>query len=374
MSTRDSERRVQSEIEGVFAAYGIEYEHSTRGKHPAYEFTVNGKRIIFPYSGGDPRAHLNARSDVRNLLRAAGCKEIQAEVRAAYVEAVPPEIIEAPPNVFDEAEESQEQENHVDLVEMPPLEMPKAVEPTPPIPLPPPSQVPTIVQPIAAPPLAVRSGHTYQSGRVLGIKLDRDLLVTAGNVLVIPLNKPNTITEMTEEQFLALFEFAEDPLPPQPPAPTVTKRRFIAKADESVLAPEPESGPDDELYTPPQEDPPIRNYETAYNVNSNGESAGVPAQIARMLAAMAQVRRVTGKDNISTEMVSAYLEPRDFRQFSARMPKAIERQLVERGLPYTDRRGWHFKLTAKGDTAVKQAGVWPYTVEQLPVPAWMLHL
>lgn len=71
----------------------------------------------------------------------------------------------------------------------------------------------------------------YQSARVIAIELDVDLMIPKGHVLVIPLNRPNTLLDLEKEQFTALFsarptEEVNVEAPPRrtpvPPAPAVS--------------------------------------------------------------------------------------------------------------------------------------------------------
>ena len=72
MSTADAQQRVYDEIVGVLNEFRVPYTHTVLKKHPAFMFDVGSKHLTFTYSGGDPRAHLNARADIRRLLLSAG--------------------------------------------------------------------------------------------------------------------------------------------------------------------------------------------------------------------------------------------------------------------------------------------------------------
>jgi len=100
----------------------------------------------------------------------------------------------------------------------------------------------------------------------------------------------------------------------------------------------------------------------------------LPPQMGRMLAAMAYVSKKTGKHDLTTQMVTPYLDQRDSKQYAARMPNAIERGLVDRGLPVPHKLGWHYTLTPKGADLIKQVKDWPYSCENLPVPEWLQYL
>jgi hypothetical protein len=93
-----------------------------------------------------------------------------------------------------------------------------------------------------------------------------------------------------------------------------------------------------------------------------------------MLFAMAYVRRCLGKEDVSPDMVKPYLNTVDMRQFTARMPTAIERGFVTRSLNYSDNRGYHYRLTNHGLTVLKEVGDWPYTVDHIELPAWVKSL
>jgi DNA-binding MarR family transcriptional regulator len=427
MSSRDGERRIRNEIEGVLHSYGLTFEHINRGRHQAYQFVLNGKNVFFTYGGGGGsggnRAHLNARSDLRRMLRDSGINKVCEEPSEIIeTEAVIGATMEADAKVeitseLIEQEIAVPDEPHVQVPPEPDPDPPK-LDPGPPKP----------------PPLMVSSGYTYQSPRVLGIKLSKDLLVVAGNVLVIPLDRPNTVIEMTEEQFSILFNEVRE-YPPEPPK--LTERTQPPRPLPRPL-PLPTMEPEAEAidYQPSQDVADILAYlktrrgavktevvaealgKTRKSIDAHmrrlvsrglveagptgfwslvnqatifkpvlqpkpaapplfgrGRPAGkVPPQIGRILLAMAHAQQTTGKDNISPTMVSAYLDVRDNRQFTARMPSAVERGLVERGLPYPDRRGYHYKLTKEGQSLVREIGVWPFEVEGLQPPEWISGL
>ena len=429
--SRDSDRRIRNEVEAILSTHGITYQHITRGRHPAVQFQVNGKTLCYSYgNGGDPRAHLNARTQLRNMLRSLGIHSSEDDVTTP----APPPVIAAASLNGDASEahteaviDHIEQENVVDDSE-PLVETEEILPQVPPAVVPPATAAPT--------PIAATPNHTYQSSKVLGIKLERDLLVSAGNMLVIPLNKPTTVMEMTEEQFRMLFSEVEEP--PSPPPDSIWSRpdvpvvwagasrqkrsynRQIIEAETEASQPRitddaaaimaylatrkgavktetianvllktrksidahlrrmanrrlVEQGPIGFwALVPEQVPPPLPPKEIPRPL---GRSAGpIPPQIGRMLLAMINTRRLTNKDDLSLAMVGTYLDERDFRQYSARMPNAIKLGLVEQGLPNPTGRGYLYKLTQKAYDLMKDIKGWPYEVEGISPPPWLSYL
>jgi hypothetical protein len=333
---------MRTEIEAILASRGINYKHITRGRRPAYQFSVNGKTLYYTYgNGGDTRAHLNARTQLRSVLRSAGISDIEDIAE----NPMPPAVTAATANAVSDAfvEAVVERDDHESVMnDSELLAEDERVPPTP------------VVAPMATP------NRTYQSAKVLGIKLERDLLVSAGNMLVIPLNRPTTVMEMTEDQFCLLFsEVAEEAAAPPPPPAALwpespRQKRVYNRREQSSTATRPV------LKEAP---------------HAIGRIAGpIPPQIGRMLLAMTHTRRVTGKEDLSLQMVGKYLDERDFRQYSARMPNAIKLGLVEQGLPSPTGRGYLYKLTQKAYDLLKEIKGWPYEVDEMPTPPWLLHL
>ena len=67
--------------------------------------------------------------------------------------------------------------------------------------------------PVAPPPRSRVFDHehgyaVFQSRDVIAIELDRDLTIPKGNVLVIPLNRADTLIDMPSDQFHVLFDEA----------------------------------------------------------------------------------------------------------------------------------------------------------------------
>ena len=100
----------------------------------------------------------------------------------------------------------------------------------------------------------------------------------------------------------------------------------------------------------------------------------IQPQLGRILAALLQASRTEQEDYVAPAVVSSYLDTRDARQFTARMPSAVERNLAVRGHPLPSNRGWHYGITEEGADVVRQAGDWPFACEGMTAPDWLDQL
>ena len=248
----------------------------------------------------------------------------------------------------------------------------------------------------------------YRSARVIAIDCDQGLAVPQGNVLVIPLNQPNRLLDLTKEQFHILFsattESAAGEPPPEPkvtPAPIFTEPntendllRYLEKAREPQRAAVIASRlgisikiAEEHLKTfherglavvergvwrstsrpapPPIASPGIRRKRS---------EIGVSPQLGRILAAMAIATKIAQSADLTTHQVKPYLSARDQHQYSARLPAAVEKGFVQKGSPLPESRGWHYQITTKGLEAVAQLGRWSYEQDEIPAPDWLEQL
>jgi DNA-binding MarR family transcriptional regulator len=248
----------------------------------------------------------------------------------------------------------------------------------------------------------------YRSARVIAIDCEHGLAVPEGNVLVIPLNQPNKLLDLTKEQFHLLFsattESASGEPPSEPPpvtAPTFTEPniendllRYLEKAREPQRAAVIASRLG--ITTNVVEEHLKTFYERGLAVVERGvwrsvsrpapppvapsglrrrrSDIGVSPQLGRILAAMAFATKIAANPDLTTRQVRPYLMSRDQHQYSARLPAAIEKGFVQKGLPLPDSRGWHYQITSKGLEAVAQLGPWSYEQDAIPVPDWLEQL
>lgn len=310
MATRDGERRVREEIEGVLNTFGIPFEHVVRRKHAAVEFEINGKHLLFTYSGSsDPRARLNARASLRNLLKISGAN-------------VPEEDLAEPLELdFEEIEEEEPvpvSEPVLEALPEQPVEEEKPMEPVP--------ELVTVQRPelfAPKPALTPFNSGVYRSPKVLGIELDKELIIPAGNILVIPLNRPNSLIDMTKEQFETLFavEAVEEEAPPPAYRPVPPRRAPVR---------------------------PVRKPQTG---------SVIAPQLGRILTAMVHAAFVNKTQNLSTAMITPFLPARDAKQAGARIPTMIQKGWIVRGPLLSNGRksGWFHKVTDKGLAAARKA-------------------
>ena len=280
-----------------------------------------------------------------------------------------------------------------------------------------------------SPPLVTnRDGYTvYRSAKVIAVELAADLTIRKGHMLVVPLNRPNTLLDMTRDQFLVLFEATaekpDDVAPPverrspPPPPPPVTrapatvhddendvlaylmqrkggvKVRVIAdalgmtlKATEGILkhlstqrTVELEDGfwhltarPTVQMRQPVKAGRKSDRTKRVVRIHPSSRS-GLPAQVGRLLAAMAYVTKTSGRADLTVSDVTPWLIERDQRQFSARMPGAMKAGWVKRGLPLPApfTRGWYYQITPEGLAAVLAAGNWMFEYDGETTPDWL---
>ena len=361
--SRDTERRIHSEVEAVLNEFGIPFESAQRSKHPAVEFTVNGKRTVYAYGGGDPRAHMNARSDLRRILIGAGARPVPAP------EPIRKELLNGTvmsPTITEEVIKD------VQLLEavMPDRPVVPPITTT----APDPETEPVFLNPER--PYLVYTPKQLVPGQVIVIELEHDIMAEKGSVIIVPLHKPNAIMSMSKLQFEATFMMMEQPivetepvLQPEPepvPAPVVKPKAESKKTNppsvetyRKVDPPWVEKVPEGVSGLKPK-----RHYRTS-------AVDGVGPQLGRVLVSMAYMSDKLHKVDLVPSMFNDILDPTDRRQYAARMITAIKLGYAERGLPLTEGRGWHNKLTQEGFKIARKLGKWPWTHDGLQPPAWV---
>lgn len=259
-----------------------------------------------------------------------------------------------------------------------------------------------------------RDGYTiFQSAQVIGIELDADLMIERGRVLVIPLRRTNTFLNMAKEDFVALFgseanaaTFLNHTGEHQRQRRTPIQAPPVADEENDILAfLRTRSGgvkpggialalgmmePDVQEHLrklrergvvsrdagfwrlsaakPPA---PIRPPRAPPRKNSPG---GVTPQMGRILAAMAYATKTLGRTDLKTTDVKPYLDDRDGKQYSARLPGCAAKGLVLRGRALPKAHGWYYQITPEGIKAVQQWGFWAYENEGQPSPEWLIQV
>jgi len=414
----DKQRQVRDALVGVLNEFDVVYEHTLRKRHPAIEFIVDGHRHVHTYTTGDPRSALNGKSQLRNRLKSLG-----APLRVAPEPAEPiddqPSISELPSEPYAQTAESEQPPPTVNA-EMPTeTETPKSAEQA----TADAAETETTTRTFTIDSQLNADGRhrVFRSARVIAIELQDDLILDKGNVLVIPLNRPGQFMDLRPDQFRALFEQLEvlntaEVAPTAPPLRPTAERRptppQVAPA-QPVIDPIEAVQPDPVRPEPPPRKPPpvapsvkrppgveVRPSvpRMAIRTQTNEKSSSVTdkqqrtqrqrpegfrpdrrsgiiqPQLGRMLAALLHASRTEQKDYVAPASVSSYLDTRDARQFTARLPGAVERNLAVRGHPLPNSRGWHYGITPEGVDVVRQAGDWPFACEGMMAPDWLDQL
>lgn len=394
--SRDSERRMQEGIEEVLNTFGITGEYIRRSNHPAVTFNANGKNILFTYSAtGDPRAHLNARSDLRRLCLSAGAKPIEEPVPVIKVRDT---LMNGVSNkaMCSSTTPVMTQINEPKITE-PQIMEDVIVRDTPEVF----SEEPEEVS-MPSPQRKLNDDDFYtvfkarqlSPGKVIVIELDRDLVVQKGTLLVIPLHRPNTVHDISRELFDVMFtEMEAEPEPAAHTEPELQPQPDIV--EEAVVQFDPMSDEALEVDLPLQpgtlppwlRDPepavdakPVRkkkravNYiPTPYRDMHPRSVKGISPQSGRVLASMVHVTDLTGKNDLSPELMDGTLLPHDRYQYSARVRDLKKLGLVDSGLPVpgAGNKGYLSKVTAKGHKMIKEITPWCWLFDGLPVPTWV---
>lgn len=408
----DGIRRVRDEIVTVLKEFGVNYTDGHSKNHPTIMFDVGGKHLNYTYAGGDPRAHLNARSDIRRMLIQAGAKLPEQAMRAelnnstAYqepplsvaVKADKPKTESAPLTFV--ADKPEVGSNTLIFNVRPPTDSaPQESAPEP--------EVGKSPEPVHLNPddnYLIYQARQLAPNKCLVIELDKDLLIEKGHVVIIPLDKPSLIP-MSKEMFEAMFTVmvSTQPVPeqssltPPPPPPFEPDDTY----DEPVEGTEQVASPiedDNRLW----QDPPVLQVPegisglkpprvskpliekavrakniiyTPYRDHSPRTIEGVPPQLGRILAAMMHVSDTRHRTDLEPSHLEGVLAPHDRKQVAARVKRAVELGLVERGLPLPSPaiHGWHIKITAAGRKMVRKLKSWPWLYDGQPLPTWAIQ-
>lgn len=385
----DSERRVRTELIGVLNDFALPFTETHTKKHPAIMFDVAGKHLTYTYSGGDPRNHLNARSDLRRLILQAGGQ--------LPISTVLPEKLTLPGvNDFSMPEVTEEsapkaledvKSNYVQVLD--PEEVLSTVTVT----------VEPVVEPFPpGPPRRVKEimpNAVYQAKRLvpnecLVIEITKDMLLEHGSVVIIPLHKPELIS-MPRDLFDASFsvmlaEVAPPPLPVIPPVEEKLPTPLPVKVDEphipepvweppvvqkSLVAPEPVIERIPEGVSAMKKPRQTNIKYTPYREITPRSIGGVSPQLGRILAAMMYKSDTTHHTELEPSDLHDVLAEHDQKQFSARMRVALYLGFAERGQSLPGRTGWYVKITKEGRKFVTQKlKTWPWLYDGQDVPPW----
>lgn len=358
MRQGDSDKRIRAAIIDVMEAYGVPYQDTRRHNHPAITFTVGDQTRTLTYVGGDPRAHLNAKTQARRLLHELGAVPVSKEnpMESDHATYADPATTDQPQDT------STPDEISID-------EPVKTTTRTP--------QGYVVFSPIKY------SSPQYQltSGRFIAIRLNRELIAESGKVLVIPLDLENVVWDMPEHEFQCCFE----PVPPaaiQQPSEPVVK----AESEPPLAEPIENEYPSQAALEPIIEQPHIEDFIDAEAVDEDeaedelthyppprqAKPAGkrVAPQMGRILLAMWHLHG-NGQTDIAPAAIQALVSPVDAKQVSGVLGGGMKLGLVARGEPIGVGRGWFYKLSAAGQITAANLGTAPYDDRDLAVPEWL---
>lgn len=369
----DSISRVRDTIKEVLDAYGVPYEAG-----PYFiSFTFGGHTRKIAIKGGDIRAHKNAKTRIRRILRNMGATPLTSDGESVATSSteVSPEV--SPMLLAPEIETGDDNVTDIDT----PIETPSLSDD------PKPSNEPAELQ---APQPRERSVPNYTdrgyvvlnsikyrnpevrltNGRFIAIHLERDLMAERGTVLVVPLDIPNVVWDMSEAEYNCNFEV----LPP--PAETIVLPVMEAN-DESerlesraVLPVEP--APSNQPAAPNEVEPSTAqraaSYPPSWSTMSSARKLPVAPQTGRVMLAMLHLHE-TGVPELTLSAIQKIVGATDGKSVSAVLSGAIKERYVLRIA--SQRAGSRYKLSATGNRITKTLGTAPFDQRNLPIPGWL---
>lgn len=252
-----------------------------------------------------------------------------------------------------------------------------------------------------------RTRYTVFTTRVIAVELPNDLVIPKGNIMVLPLSRPNTVIDLTKEQFAALFpdeaeaglmvgivKDQQDVSPPSSPPDILShlaqrkggvKANIIAKAvgltiEETqrqlrVLRHEGRVLMEQGFWSLAEPPPPVARPAAAperpKKTRVVSKVNGVTPQVGRILAAMLQAAKVHRTPDLTSKLVKPFLEDRDRRQYSARMPGAAEHGLVLKGDALPQGLGFYYRLTDKAVDVLREKARWAFEHDHIVPPEWL---
>jgi hypothetical protein len=356
---QDAVKRVRSAITSVMDQYGVPYQDVRKSNHPAIRIVVGGQTRTITYGGGDPRAHLNARTQTRRMLAQLGlihneCPPTDADIPASVATDEGSLCMENPYNdVLIEDAPPDEDTRNVDTNED--MVADTVAETTEPI-----SQ--------DSVPRTTDAGYVIfnsvkyntpqfrlSQGRFFAIELDRDLIAAKGTYLVIPIDIPDTVWDMPPHEFRSCFT-------PVAPEPSTTQSQPVEPANSPIEAP-----------PIPSVDVVVDDEQPAQYPRSTPASEpkpGVSPQMGRVLLAIQHLHQ-QGEVEVAGPMIQSLLSPVDAKQVSGMLSAAIKLRYVTRGSALDAGRGTRYKLNAAGRKLAQTLGTWPYDHRGLAVPPWL---
>lgn len=338
----DSARRSRDAIVSVLTEYGVSFWDGKKGTGTiaCIEFQHGGEVQQILYSGGDQHGAQKAKVATRRKLEALGIQR-----------PLDPEP------------------------ELPPDPPPVVIQPLP-IPEPPAVENPPDAN---EPPRFADDGYViYQHSRYfmpgqpvgyIAVHIPHGLIVEEGNLLCIPLHKPDEAWSLTEDEFRRHF-VPQKPAPvSENPLPVVRHPDSPPVEDETVepefTGAEPTTSPTVSFPTSQPSANPFRLL-----VGPFGRQPRVTPQVGRVLVALYNLHH-TGREHISAKALQSYMRQSDKDRVSTALSYAIRYKLVDR-----IKRGTVFEwfLSEEGIKAVQQVGTWPWDEMNLSHPKWLRAL
>lgn len=392
MGQPDSARRVRMAITRVMEENGIPYRDDFRSGRRAISFTALGHERTITYSGGDYRADKNARTQARRILTELGVVLVQKSAFASMAESEKPTEMDTHSNMSMNKPENDAQ------TETGAMENSDETKPSV-------TAAVTLERSYAADdatghmtaetPLRVDDEYVLftstkynmpqfrpSTGHFIAIILDRDLIASKGEVLVIPTHLDNVVWEMPLHQFRCCFEPARSAVAPgepirdqtatvppaeippvvlqQQPEPTVRRRESEAARRDVIVE-------DAEPATVASFPPPRKHGSDQSSIPN-----GVSPQLGRVLMAMYYLKR-NGQTKVASSAMQEILTAGDARQVAGMMGQAVKLGWVKRlNVATSGGRGYNYKLTIVGERVAETLGTWPWDVREMDYPSWLL--
>ncbi len=205
---------------------------------------------------------------------------------------------------------------------------------------------------------------------VMVIDLPKGLIVTEHSVLIVPIHDPTLLTSMPKAQFQALFHVVPNDRADTKPVEVTPPVKPKAKTLDEIL-PIVEPAPPIVFPSKADQSEPIQRKKSKAKLEPISTEIrsfkGVTAQIARHMAAVAYVQR-KGKSTVVVRDLVELLDEHDYKQVSARMPKAVALNYAI--IHNKDSRPLQYSITQAGFDLLAALHSWPWKRDNLAMPSW----
>jgi len=244
----------------------------------------------------------------------------------------------------------------------------------------------------------------YVPAEVMIIRLAHELIGAAGDCLIIPLHAKELASVLSYPETIARYVLKPRPQASEAPPAVVTAPPAVVTAPPAVVTPpppvvaevapklpepvtkppaepvfalpvapepvDPLKSPRAELFGKPRFAPPVgKGAYTRGKISApDAEIAKIPMPLARMLVALYRAQIEQGREWLPLSAAKDYLDEADNKQFSARMPWALNKGLAVRKLR-EDGPGYQWRLTDAGTELCMKLYV--PVVGEPRTPAWV---